>query len=139
MKTSKQYKLLVTFILVFVAAISLSIGFLVGTNKTSGNVAYWIFKIITILWLVIECVALWLPKVNIGNQLVVGCLGFIAQLVPIFLRIGYSANDKTSTPIAWIYISAILLFILIAIALFLSISGRQFKEAENRAKNSSNQ
>lgn len=139
MKTSKQYKFLVTFILVFVAAISLSIGFLVGTDKTNGNVAYWIFKTITILWLVVECVTLWLPKVNVGNQLLVGCLGFISQLVPMFLRIGYSVKDNTSTPIAWIYVSAILLFILIAISLFLSISGRQFKEAENRAKKSSNQ
>ena len=59
MKDSLKYKLFVTFCLMFVALLSLSFGFFVGASRTNGNIAYWVFKSIAIIYLVVLLILVW--------------------------------------------------------------------------------
>ncbi len=137
MKKSIQYKVLSTIILLFIALLSLSFGFFVAKNRTDGNVAYWIFKIIAVSWLVIECITLWLPSSNFGKLFPITFVGVFAQGIPALMRIGWT-GENPRVPIALIYVCSILMFIFIVFSLLFSISNKSFKKAENRAKPSSN-
>ena len=137
MKDSLKYKLFVTFILVFITLLSLSFGFFVGSSRTDGNVAYWIFKSIAILYLVYLIILVWFKNSRVWKMLPISVIGFIMQLIPILLRIGWT-GENPKVPVAFIYISAILMFILIAMSILLSISANKFSKDEDRAKPSSN-
>ena len=137
MKDSLKYKLFVTFGLLFITLLSLSFGFFVGSSRTDGNVAYWIFKSIAILYLVVIMILLWLKNNKVGRLLPLSLIGLVIQLIPVLLRIGWT-GETPKVPVALIYIAAILMFILICISILLSISSNKFSKDEDRAKPSSN-
>ena len=59
-----------------------------------------------------------------------------AQILPVFLRIGWKANHKAS--LAAIYICAIVLFLLIVVNLLYTFAHQRFSKDVNAAKTSSN-
>ena len=137
MKDSLKYKLFVTFGLLFITLLSLSFGFFVGSSRTDGNVAYWIFKSIAILYLVVIIVLVWLKNNKVGKLLPLSLIGFVIQLIPILLRVGWT-GETPKVPVALIYIAAIVMFILVSFSMLLSISSNKFSKDEDRAKPSSN-
>lgn len=137
MKDTTKYKLLATFILLFIAIISLSMGFFVASSRTSGNIAYWVFKVIAIAWLVVEVVLLWTVNKSFGNNMVTGIFGFLVQFIPILLRIGWCEEKGFKVPTWAIYVAAILVFIFLVLTVFFAISSIAFKKAEDKAKPSS--
>ena len=137
MKDSFKYKLFVTFGLLFITLLSLSFGFFVGSSRTDGNVAYWIFKAIAILYLVVIIALIWFKNNKVGKLMPLSVIGIIIQLIPILLRIGWT-GDNPKVPVALIYIAAIVMFILVSFSILLSISSNKFSKDEDRAKPSSN-
>ncbi len=138
MKDTTKYKLFSTLILAFIAIISLTMGFFVGSSRTSNNIAYWIFKSIAIVWIVVEIILLWTLKRGIGSHLILAILGFLIQFVPILLRIGFTSENEYHVPVGIIYFAAILDFIFLCIGIFFTISANTFKKSEDKAKLSSN-
>ena len=136
MKDSLKYKLFVTFCLMFVALLSLSFGFFVGASRTNGNIAYWVFKSIAIIYLVVLLILVW-TRNSISNILALSVGGIIIQLVPLLLRIGY-IGEQPAVPVLVIYIAAILMFVILVSSILFSISSNKFKHDEDRAKPSSN-
>ena len=135
MKDGMKYRFLACVVFVFFAAISLSFGFLIGKASTEGNVAYWVFKGICVGWLVILAIGVLLSKGGFSRYFPLALSGLVAQIFPLFLRIGWKVNHQPS--IAAIYICAILLFLLVVINLFYAFAHQRFTKDENRAKPSS--
>lgn len=161
MKDSLKYKLLGTFAFVFVMGLSFAFAF-IGKHydfqdtafayRVEGNTAYWIFKIIFLVWLAIECVGIWISKKPFSKYLPVSILGVIAQILPVFMRMGYNPDKAAiclmngKSPVAGLdhpYIALIILvafaaFIFVCVGLLLSFSHGKFAKDEDRAKHSSN-
>lgn len=136
MKTSVKYKLLATFIIVFIMGLSLSFGF-VFPKTTDGNVGYWVFKAITLAFLAVVLVGAWVSKGGFSKIFPLSIIAVLTQVLPAFIRIGFTKENPAVT-IPAIYICAFVLFIMIAVGVLLSISHNKFKYDEDRAKNSSN-
>ena len=136
MKTSIKYKLLVTFVLVFIMGLSLSFGF-VFNKTTNGNVGYWVFKGITLAFLAVVLIGAWVSKGGFSKIFPLSIIAVLSQILPVFIRIGYTSENPAAT-IPAIYICSIVLFVMIAFATLMSISHNKFKADEDRAQDSSN-
>lgn len=136
-KNEMKYKILVTMVFLFIIILSLSFGFFVAKDRTNGNVAYWVFKIIAILLLVIQGTIVWVKNASFSKIFPNSIVALIAQFLPILMRIGWYGEDK-NVPVGLIYFNAIILFIMIALSILYSISHSQFKQQEDKAKHSSN-
>ncbi len=137
MKKSLQYRIISMIIIIFIALISLSFGFFVARSRTEGNVAYWVFKCIAVLWLVVEGITLWLPSANFGKLFPITIVAVLSQGIPALMRIGWT-GDTPKVPVALIYVCAIVMFVFLITSVLFSLSNKTFKADEDRAKPSSN-
>lgn len=132
---SNRYKLVATIGLLFVIAISLMFSFLVGTKQINGNAFYWVFKGIALASLIAIIVMLWFKKASFHKFFPLTLTAVLYQGVPALCRIH---NSKGNIPTAMYFIVVILTFLFVVAALLYGVSNDQFKEAENKAKKSSN-
>lgn len=132
---SNRYKLVATVGLFFIIAISLMFSFLVGTKQVNGNVFYWIFKGVAIASLVAIVVLIWLKNASFHKYFPLTLIAILYQGIPALCRIH---NSKGNIPTAMYFIVIILTFLFVVAALLYGVSNDQFKDAENKAKNSSN-
>ena len=137
MKDSLKYKFLAFVCILFVAGLSLSTGFLLGANRTEGNTAFWVFKIIAVAYLVVLAGMVFFKNSTFSKLAPVAEAGLILQVVPILCRIGWT-GEEPKVPILIIYLCAIVTFVIIAVAAFLLIANKKFKQDEDRAIPSSN-
>lgn len=136
MKDTIKYKLLSSFIMFFALLVSLSFSLFVGKQATDGNIAYWVFKIIALVWIVAIIIGIWLQDANFSKLLPLAIISIIVQGIPAFLRIGWAKEHKVI--IGLVYLFAIVMFILMIFSLLFGISNKRFKKAEDKAKPSSN-
>lgn len=137
MKTSVKYKLFGTFMILFVMLISMLFAFLVAPGRTMGNVVYWSFKAVGLIWLALMIVLLWLRKTNFSKFVPPVIMAIIAQIIPSFARIGYTGETPVVPGIV-IIIGIIAMFLLASFSILMLIAHDKFKEDEDRAIPSSN-
>ena len=125
--------ILITYLGVF--ALSLVFGLLIGKSQTQGNTAYWVFKIICLSWLVINMLSLLIGK-NFGKNIPVFFTSILVQAIPALLRIGFASKNEVS--IVFIILAGVLLFLILVPTLIFGIGSDISKQAEDRAKPSSN-
>lgn len=130
-------KIAVVILLIYlgVFALSLVFGLLIGKSQTQGNTAYWVFKIICLSWLVLSMLSLLIWK-NFGKHIPFFFTGVLIQAIPALLRIGFASKNEVS--IVFIILAAVLMFIILIPALIFGIGSDISKQAEDRAKPSSN-
>lgn len=136
MKDTIKYKLLSSFIMFFALLVSLSFPFFVGTKSVDGNVTYWVFKVIALVWILAIIVGIWLQNANFSKLFPLAIISIIVQGIPAFLRIGWANEHKVM--VGLVYLFAIVMFILMIFSLLFAISNKRFKKAEDKAKPSSN-
>ena len=137
MSDSSKYKILVFVCINFLALLSLSTGFLLGPARTEGNVVFWVFKGITVAFLVFTGVLALLKSSTFSKMSPIVESALLAQLIPTLCRIGWT-GEEPEVPILVLYLCAILTFVAIVVAVFFAISHKAFKEAEDKAIPSSN-
>lgn len=137
MKVSVKYKLFGTFMILFVMAISFLFGFLVAPSRTNGNMIYWFFKAICLIWLALMILLLWLRKSSFSKFVPIVLIAISAQLIPSLSRIGFK-GENPMVPSYMILISVIIIFILSSISILLLIAHEKYQKDENRAIPSSN-
>ena len=137
MKTSVKYKLFGTFMILFVMFISMLFAFLVAPGRTMGNIVYWSFKTVGLIWLVSMIVLLWLRKTNFSKFVPPVIMAIIAQLIPSLARIGYT-GETPLVPGIVIIIGIIAMFLLASFSILMLIAHDKFKKDEDRAIPSSN-
>jgi len=137
MKDSSKYKILAFACINFLALISLSTGFLLGPARTEGNAAFWIFKGISVAYLVVVSVLVLLKNSNFSKMAPIVEAGLLLQVIPTLCRIGWT-GEEPKVPVLILYLCAIATFVIIVLAIFFGISHKAFKEAEDKAIPSSN-
>jgi len=134
---SLRYKLVSSFFLIFVLTISTMFAFLIAPKAVDGNVAYWIFKGLALASIVGELVFLFTKNASFHKYFPVSIALILYQGVPALMRIGY-VKDKTAVPVGFIFLGVILTFMILGVVMLYALSSDQFKEAEQKAKHSSN-